>query len=814
MARVALLIGTSEYSSDKLRSLPAASGDVEALKAVLEDPQLGGFKEVTPLLNRSAEQMAEAIQIWLSQREAEDLALLFISGHGLKSTQSNLFFAAHNTRMNDDGEVIEPTAVPARFVYDRLQLSRAKSQILILDCCFSGAFGKLIPRSSSLVGLEKIFPQEAGRVILTSTNALDYSFEQRSGNMSIYTKYLVQGIESGAADLDGNGWITISELHRYTSKTVKKDSPAMTPQIIVSRDEGNMIRIAKAPIGDPKTIYFKKVEELAEEDEGEISDDGRIILRKLQLDLEISPEEAEQIELEALEAYRERRRKLEDYKRSYIEKIQKQWPLSRKDRQRLTKLKVALSLTSRNVRPIERQVFIYCLLKGKILIFLLKGAFRDIRNFLLWVLILVAIGLLLTRLLPPPTESPAEPYLSLSEVSASLSDEIKQWSSFGEEYIIDNEASGCDKKFAEAPKVKSDFDRAKGEKNFEEALKQCNNAPETLIYKNNASIGNEKAFTIAVIVPATNKKPGIDTEDDAIRMLRGFAQAQEDFNKGEIKIRLLIIDDSDDVEQAKKIASSLINQSGVIAVIGHWSSGVSNETAKIYSDKLVFITPISIVSQPFFFSPVLKSLKLEPNFFRANATVNAGSKALADLFKEKFSGKKPIIFYTEESSYSKSLKDAFISEIGQLDPLNPPHKFEENFQPDWITDKPDHVIVLFPANWHREKAIELAKVNKRISSPLPLMGDMANLAIPNILHDGKDAVDGMILAPSWNMEEGDKKFGSNAKRLWGGEVDWTTAMSYSSANAIIAALTTSNQTRRGIFQFLTSDNSIIIGLTH
>jgi branched-chain amino acid transport system substrate-binding protein len=156
MARVALLIGTNEYSSDKLRPLPAASGDVEALKAVLEDPQLGGFNEVTSLLNPSAEQMAEAIQIWLSQREADDLALLFISGHGLKSAKSNLYFAAHNTRMNDDGEVIVQTSVTASFVYERLQLSRAKSQILILDCCFSGAFGNLIPRSSSLRHLEKL----------------------------------------------------------------------------------------------------------------------------------------------------------------------------------------------------------------------------------------------------------------------------------------------------------------------------------------------------------------------------------------------------------------------------------------------------------------------------------------------------------------------------------------------------------------------------------------------------------------------------------------------------------------------------------
>jgi len=68
------------------------------------------------------------------------------------------------------------------------------------------------------------------------------------------------------------------------------------------------------------------------------------------------------------------------------------------------------------------------------------------------------------------------------------------------------------------------------------------------------------------------------------------------------------------------------------------------------------------------------------------------------------------------------------------------------------------------------------------------MGDMANLAIPDVLRKGKENIEGMILAPSWSSREGDLTFGTSAKNLWGGEVDWTTAMSYNAAKAIIKTL--------------------------
>jgi len=41
---------------------------------------------------------------------------------------------------------------------------------------------------------------------------------------------------------------------------------------------------------------------------------------------------------------------------------------------------------------------------------------------------------------------------------------------------------------------------------FEKAIKNYQNAPETLIYLNNARIGNNKAYAIAIVTPISDDK--------------------------------------------------------------------------------------------------------------------------------------------------------------------------------------------------------------------------------------------------------------------------------------------------------------------
>lgn len=97
--------------------------------------------------------------------------------------------------------------------------------------------------SESIVRVAQVGKE--GRVILTSSSATQYSFEQQGSELSIYTRYLVEGIETGAADQDDDGWISVDELHEYASNKVQEVSPAMSPQFYPVR-EGTIAEIYSA----------------------------------------------------------------------------------------------------------------------------------------------------------------------------------------------------------------------------------------------------------------------------------------------------------------------------------------------------------------------------------------------------------------------------------------------------------------------------------------------------------------------------------------------------------------------------------------
>ena len=49
MAKLALIIGISEYDKPGLNPLPAAVKDVAAMERILKAPDMGGFDEVTSI---------------------------------------------------------------------------------------------------------------------------------------------------------------------------------------------------------------------------------------------------------------------------------------------------------------------------------------------------------------------------------------------------------------------------------------------------------------------------------------------------------------------------------------------------------------------------------------------------------------------------------------------------------------------------------------------------------------------------------------------------------------------------------------------
>ncbi|QSV54324.1 MAG: SUMF1/EgtB/PvdO family nonheme iron enzyme [Dolichospermum sp. UKL201] len=255
--KIALLIGVSEYGAG-IPPLSSALNDVEAMERVLQNPNLGNFAQVERLLNPDSVAMRIAIQKLFKNAGKEDLLLFFFSGHGITNDDNHLYLATRNTAKDD----FEATAVDANFIQTQSKSCYSKRQVLILDACYSGAFANGWHTKSIGVDIKKQLGAE-GRVVLTSSGATQTSFAQEGATLSLYTQYLVEGIETGAADTDNDGNIHVQELHTYAKSKVQAVKPNMTPDIILDK-EGYNILLAYAP-RNPEGLQRQQEQQLAEE---------------------------------------------------------------------------------------------------------------------------------------------------------------------------------------------------------------------------------------------------------------------------------------------------------------------------------------------------------------------------------------------------------------------------------------------------------------------------------------------------------------------------------------------------------------------
>ena len=249
MNKLALLVGVSKYTS-ALEPLPGAEQDVLAVQEVLEDEEMGGFRKVIPLVNPSVQNLRRGIYDFFTERNRDDLLLFYFSGHGVKDQHRNLYLTTPETEKNSKGLVVTPTAVTARYLQSQISQSRSKRIVIVLDCCFSGAFAKGMTAKDD--GEVDILGELGGksRAILTSSSSTQYSFEQDDSQLSLYSRYLIEGIKTGAADQDNDGRISVEELHDYVKERVQQASPAMTPQFYPV-EEGYKIYLARSLALEP-----------------------------------------------------------------------------------------------------------------------------------------------------------------------------------------------------------------------------------------------------------------------------------------------------------------------------------------------------------------------------------------------------------------------------------------------------------------------------------------------------------------------------------------------------------------------------------
>ncbi|MEV6599614.1 caspase family protein [Actinoplanes sp. NPDC051346] len=247
-SRRALLLGCTTFADPTLAPLRSPRRDVEELAGVLSRSGTCGYT-VSAELDCTSRTAQRAIEGFLARaRTTDGINVLYLSCHGIQDARGRLHFAFADT----EKEYLSSTAVAGDWVTERLDASRSKSTLMLIDCCFSGAFIEgMRPRSSGAVNVESLVSgvsQGRRLAVLTASGETEISLEDADSTEvrpSYFTEALIAGLSSGAADLNRDGRVTVDELYEYVYDRIVSGPSPQRPRKL-GMGEGTLV-VADAP---------------------------------------------------------------------------------------------------------------------------------------------------------------------------------------------------------------------------------------------------------------------------------------------------------------------------------------------------------------------------------------------------------------------------------------------------------------------------------------------------------------------------------------------------------------------------------------
>ncbi|MEO7840850.1 MAG: SUMF1/EgtB/PvdO family nonheme iron enzyme [Anaerolineales bacterium] len=253
--KFALIIANTEYTDTGLAQLTAPGKDAKEFGRVLDSSDLCAFTDVIILFNEDTSKVNETIDHFFSNKKPDDLLVLYFSGHGVRDEYGSLYLAVKNTNRAR----LRSTAIKSEFITEVMDQCRSRRQVLILDCCNSGAFAQGTKAATGVsIGTASAFEGKGyGRVVLTASDSTQFAWEGDkvigTTENSLFTHYLVKGLE-GEADTNGDGRITIDELYDYAYEQIVNITPKQTPGKWSYKQQGEILLRHNIRLEDTKPV--------------------------------------------------------------------------------------------------------------------------------------------------------------------------------------------------------------------------------------------------------------------------------------------------------------------------------------------------------------------------------------------------------------------------------------------------------------------------------------------------------------------------------------------------------------------------------
>lgn len=204
MSRRALLIGIDEYDDLSIRNLGACVTDaLEMREALARNGDESVNFDCRMLTGPGSESVTRALlrRRWRQLfTNFEGDILFYFSGHGSPGDVGG-FLVTQDAVEDDPG-------LPMNELIDMANTSEAKSVLIILDCCYSGAAGNA---AASLGSLERKATLREGVTILAASRPTEEAFE--IGGHGVFTRLVLGALRGGAADVRGR--VSAASIYGY-----------------------------------------------------------------------------------------------------------------------------------------------------------------------------------------------------------------------------------------------------------------------------------------------------------------------------------------------------------------------------------------------------------------------------------------------------------------------------------------------------------------------------------------------------------------------------------------------------------------------
>lgn len=232
----ALAVGVANYDPLVMQPLSYTARDAEKIFDFWRSPNGGALDaaHTTMLTNGEAtySNIKKVMKDLFAKAGPKDMIIFYFSGHGLEGS----FLPVDYDGTNNEFSHTEISQI--------MQSSKAAYKVCIADACHSGGLWAAKGATSDMVTIDNFYnalkQSNPGTAFLMSSRKNEQSLESRGLKGGLFSHYVLKGL-AGAADMDGNAIITITELYGFVSAKVsehlKNTHLKQTPLLLGEYDE-------------------------------------------------------------------------------------------------------------------------------------------------------------------------------------------------------------------------------------------------------------------------------------------------------------------------------------------------------------------------------------------------------------------------------------------------------------------------------------------------------------------------------------------------------------------------------------------------